>query len=110
MSNLFQRDMNRYWLAYLLQLSGDLAQIHLATRNDAEGRYHDAMALAQQQGAKSLELRTAARLAKLWHTQGKTAAAYQLLAPIYNWFTEGFDTPDLIAARRLLEELATTVH
>lgn len=102
--------MNRYWLAYLLQLSGDLAQIHPATGNNAEERYHEAMALAQQQGAKSLELRAAGRLAQLWHTQGKTAAAYQLLAPIYNWFTEGFDTPDLIAARRLLDELATTVH
>ena len=97
--------MNRYWLAYLLQLSGDLAQFHTATRNDAEGCYHDAMALAQQQGAKSLELRAAGRLARLWHTQGKTAAAAQLLAPIYNWFTEGFDTPDLIAARQLLDTL-----
>jgi DNA-binding SARP family transcriptional activator len=97
--------MNRYWLAYLLQLSGDLAQSHLTTHNDAEGYYHDAMALAQQQGAKSLELRAASRLARLWHTQGKTAAAHQLLAPIYGWFTEGFDTPDLLAAQQLLAEL-----
>ena len=56
-------------------------------------------------GAKSLELRAAMSLARLWQQQGKHAEAYELLAPIYGWFTEGFDTTDLQEARALLEEL-----
>ena len=60
---------------------------------------------AGSQQAKSLELRAATRLAGLWRNQGKLAAARDLLAPIYGWFTEGFDTPDLIEARALLETL-----
>ena len=54
---------------------------------------------------KALELRAAMSLSRLWQHQGKRAAAYELLAPIYGWFTEGFDTADLQAARGLLEEL-----
>ena len=56
--------------------------------------------------AKSLELRAAMRLARLWQQQGKRAAAYDLLAPIYGWFTEGFDAPVLKEAKALLDELA----
>ncbi len=52
------------------------------------------------------ELRAATRLADLWHTQGKTTEARDLLAPIYGWFTEGFDTADLKEAKALLEELS----
>ena len=51
------------------------------------------------------ELRAATRLARLWHRQGKTSAARDLLAPVYAWFTDGFDTADLKAARALLDEL-----
>ena len=60
----------------------------------------------------SLELRAAMSLARLWQQQGKRTAAYALLAPIYGWFTEGFDTADLQDAQALLEELTgyTTVH
>ena len=58
------------------------------------------------QQAKSWELRAAMSLARLWHQQGKRAAARQLLAETYGWFTEGFDTPDLQAARALLDALA----
>jgi len=62
--------------------------------------------VAQHQQAKSLELRATISLARLWQRQGKRAAAHELLAPIYGWFTEGFDTADLQEAKALLEELS----
>jgi predicted ATPase len=65
-----------------------------------------ALDVACQQQAKSLELRAAMSLSRLWQRQGKRQEAYDLLAPIYGWFTEGFDTVDLQAAKTLLEELA----
>jgi predicted ATPase len=67
-------------------------------------RAHD---IARRQEAKSLELRAAVSLAHLWQRQGKRDEARQLLAPIYGWFTEGFDTADLQEARALLEALAS---
>jgi predicted ATPase len=73
---------------------------------DAETCFQQALALARRQQAKSLELRAAMSLARLWQQQGKRAEAHALLAPIYGWFTEGFDTPDLQDAKTLLEELA----
>jgi predicted ATPase len=72
----------------------------------AEACFQQALALARRQQAKSWELRTAISLACLWQQQGKYAEAYDLLAPIYGWFTEGFDTADLQEAKALLEELA----
>jgi DNA-binding SARP family transcriptional activator len=68
----------------------------------AEAAYQQALALARQQQAKSLELRAAVSLGRLWQTQGERQAAYDLLAPIYHWFHEGFDTPDLKEAQALL--------
>jgi len=59
--------------------------------------------VARRQGARSLELRAAISLASLWRHQGKHAEARDLLAPTYNWFTEGFDAPDLREAKALLE-------
>ena len=64
-----------------------------------------ALDVARRQEAKSLELRAAMSLARIWQQQGKRAAARELLAPIYGWFTEGFDTADLQEARALLEAL-----
>jgi predicted ATPase len=61
--------------------------------------------LAQNQQAKSLELRATTSLARLWQQQGKRREAYDLLAPVYHWFTEGFDTADLQDAKALLEVL-----
>jgi predicted ATPase len=61
--------------------------------------------IARQQDAKFLELRTATSLARLWQSQGKRQEAYDRLAPVYGWFTEGFDTADLQEAKALLDEL-----
>jgi len=72
---------------------------------EAEACFHQAIAIARRQSAKSFELRAALSLARLWQQQGKRAEASALLAPIYGWFTEGFDTADLPEARALLEEL-----
>lgn len=83
----------------LLQQSSD-------NQTEAESCFHQAITIAQNQQAKSLELRAAISLAKLWQSQGKRQEAYDLLAPVYNWFTEGFDTADLIDAKALLEALA----
>jgi predicted ATPase len=71
----------------------------------AEVCFHQALAITRRQQTKSLELRAATSLARLWQHQGKRAEAHALLAPIYGWFTEGFDTADLQGARALLEEL-----
>ena len=71
----------------------------------AETCFQQALAIARRQQAKSWELRATMSLARLWQQQGKRTAAYELLAPIYGWFTEGFDTADLREAKALLEAL-----
>ncbi len=72
---------------------------------EAEACFHKAIEIAQKQSAKSLELRAVMSLARLWQEQGKQDEAQQLLAEIYDWFTEGFDTADLKDAKVLLVEL-----
>ena len=72
----------------------------------AEACFHQALAVARRQQAKSWELRAATSLGRLWQQQGKRADAHQLLAEVYGWFTEGFDTADLQEARALLEALS----
>ncbi len=71
----------------------------------AQGHFERALAVASQQQAKSWELRAAMSLARLWRDRGKPQQARELLAPVYGWFTEGFDTRDLKEAKALLEEL-----
>ena len=71
--------------------------------HEAEERYRAAVTIAQEQQAKSLELRAATRLARLWQGQGRGAEARDLLAPVYGWFSEGFETPDLKEAKALLD-------
>jgi len=71
-----------------------------------EAYFRRALAIARQQQAKSWELRAAMSLARLWRDQGKGQQARELLAPVYGWFTEGFDTRDLREAKALLAELA----
>jgi predicted ATPase len=72
---------------------------------EAEGLFGQALEIARRQEAKTFELRAATSLARLWQRQGKRDAARALLAPLYAWFTEGFDTRDLIEAKALLDEL-----
>jgi class 3 adenylate cyclase/predicted ATPase len=97
----------RFMEAELYRLKGEL---WLARSSEhplaAETCFQQALAVAGRQQAKSFELRTAMSLSHLWQHQGKRAAAHELLAPIYDWFTEGFDTADLQEAKALLEELA----
>jgi predicted ATPase len=78
----------------------------MAQAEEAEACLQQALAVARRQQARSLELRAAMSLCRLWQHQGKRTEAYALLAPIYNWFTEGFDTADLQEAQVLLEALA----
>ena len=72
-----------------------------------EAHFQRALAVAREQQAKSWELRAAMSMARLWRDQGKRDEARNLLAPVYGWFTEGFDTRDLKEAKALLEELAS---
>jgi predicted ATPase len=72
----------------------------------AEAHFERAFCIAREQEAKSWELRAAMGMARLWLDQGRRRQAHELLAPIYGWFTEGFDTLDLKEARLLLQELA----
>jgi predicted ATPase len=96
----------RFCEAELYRLKGALLLVHAAENHGkAEACFQQALAIARQQQAKSWELRAATSLARLWQQQGKQEAARELLAPIYGWFTEGFDTADLQEAKALLEEL-----
>jgi predicted ATPase len=74
-------------------------------QKEAEACFQQALEIARRQQAKSLELRAATSLSRLWQQQGKRAEARELLAPVYGWFTEGFDTADLQEAKALLDEL-----
>ena len=94
----------RWWEAEIYRLQGTLLSRSLpAPPAEVETWFRRALDVARRQGARSLELRAAISLARLWREQGKHAEAHDLLAPIYNWFTEGFDAPDLKEAKALLE-------
>jgi predicted ATPase/class 3 adenylate cyclase len=96
----------RWWEAELYRLRGELLGQHaVAQPEEAEACFHQALAVARRQQAKSLELRAAMSLSRLWQRQGKRSDVLELLAPIYGWFTEGFDTADLQEAKVLLDEL-----
>ena len=97
----------RWWEAELYRLQGQLLLAQSAGNNaEVETCFRQAFGVACRQGTKMLELRAAMSLARLWQQQGKRADARDLLAPIYGWFTEGFDTADLQEAKTLLEALA----
>ena len=97
----------RYYEAEVHRLKGSLLlQQNSDNQVEAETCFHKALDIARSQQAKSFELRTATSLARLWQQQGKRQEAHDLLAPVYGWFTEGFDTADLKDAKALLEELA----
>jgi len=102
---LVEQHEERYWEAEVDRLRGVvLLRQAVAPQAEAEAWLQRALATARQQQAKSLELRAATSLARLWQQQGKWAEAHALLAPVYGWFTEGFDTADLQEAQALLEE------
>jgi class 3 adenylate cyclase/predicted ATPase len=97
----------RYYEAELYRVKGELLLSESAdNRSEAEVCFGQALDIARRQQAKWWELRAAMSLARLWRQQGKHQAARELLAPVYGWFTEGFDTADLQEARTLLDELA----
>jgi predicted ATPase len=100
------RTGERLWEAELHRLKGELLCRHTAGQEaEAETCFQQALAVAHGQGARWFELRTAVSLARLWQRQGKNAEARQRLAAIYDWFTEGFETPDLQEAQTLLATL-----
>jgi predicted ATPase len=94
-----------YRLKGQLTLQSESPGIESRTR-EAEACFHKAIDIAHRQQAKSLELRAVMSLSRLWQQQGKKVEAHALLAEIYGWFTEGFDTTDLQEAKVLLDELA----
>ena len=98
---LVEKTGERYYEAELHRLKGELLLQHAAPEvSHAETCFQQSLDIARRQQAKSLELRAAMSLSRLWHQQGKRDEAYALLAPIYGWFTEGFDTADLRRPRR----------
>jgi predicted ATPase len=97
----------RWYESEIYRLKGELLlQQSLDNQAEAEHCFQQAITTAQSQQAKSFELRAATSLARLWQHQGKRQEAHDLLAPVYHWFTEGFDTADLKDAKMLLDALA----
>ena len=104
---LVEQHEERWWEAEVYRLRGVLLLRQTGTQQEeAEACLQRALDVARRQEAKSLELRAAMSLSRLWQQQGKRAEARELLAPIYGWFTEGFDTADLQEAKALLDALA----
>ena len=115
-----ERTGERFYEAELYRLKGELslqaevesrkpvlsAVVGAQVEEEAEDCFQKAIEISRRQQAKSLELRAAMSLSRLWQQQGKTAEARELLAPVYGWFTEGFDTADLKDAKALLEQLS----
>jgi predicted ATPase len=104
---LVEQHEERWWEAEVYRLRGVLLLQQMGTpQAEAEAWLRRALEVARHQEAKSLELRAAMSLGRLWQQQGKRQEAYDLLAPLYHWFTEGFDTADLQDARALLAALS----
>ena len=95
---------DRYIAAECLRTKGEIL-IQLGTEVAAEESFMTSLEIARSQASRFWELRTSMSLARLWQKQGKRSEARELLAGVYGWFTEGFDTPDLVDAKALLEEL-----
>jgi predicted ATPase len=104
--HMVQETGEYYFSAEIVRLKGELLLASDDRRNEAEDCFKQALETARVQDAKSLELRAAGSLARLWNEQGQRSEAHDLLAQVYGWFTEGFDTADLRAAKNLLDELA----
>jgi predicted ATPase len=105
---LVEQHEERFWEAEVYRLRGVLLLRQPGIpQEEAETWLQRALGVARRQQAKSLELRAAMSISRLWQQQGKRQEAHDLLAPVYEWFTEGFDTADLKDAKALLDELAT---
>ena len=103
-----ERSNEKWCEAEVHRIAGEIALKSPAPDTEkAEEYFERALGVARQQQAKSWELRAAMSMARLWRDQSKQQQARELLAPVYGWFTEGFDTSDLKEAKALLEELAT---
>ena len=107
---IVDKNEERFFEAELYRLEGELmlqarGQSPESRVQEAEECFQHAITVARKQEAKALELRAAKSLARLWQQQGKTTAAHGLLSPVYDWFTEGFDTKDLQEAKALLAQL-----
>jgi adenylate cyclase len=94
-----------YWLPEQSRIRAELLLLAPGNEDEAESLLYQSLDLARSEGARSLELRAAMSLARLWRQQGRVAEGKDLLAQCYAWFTEGFDTPDLQDARELLDQL-----
>lgn len=101
-----ERTDERWWEAEVYRLQGELLHRQGEPLTTVEACFQRAIAVADRQQAKSLQLRATVNLCKLWQAQGKHTIAQHHLAQIYGWFSEGFDTPDLIEAKQLLEHLS----
>jgi predicted ATPase len=101
-----ERSKEKWCEAEVHRVAGEIALKSLAPDTEKAEKYFErALAVARAQQAKSWELRVAMSLARLWRDQGKQDEARDLLAPVYGWFSEGFDTRDLKEAKSLLDEL-----
>jgi predicted ATPase len=105
---VIERTGERWFEVYVDCVAGEIAlKLPQPDLAKAEANFERALVVARQQQAKSWELRAATCMARLWRDQGKPQQARELLAPVYGWFTEGFDTRDLKEAKALLAELAS---
>jgi predicted ATPase len=104
---VLERTNERRREAEVHRLRGELLlSLPAPHRGDAEACFQRALAVAREQSARMWELRAATSLARLWRDQDRQSEAHDLLSPVYDWFTEGFDTADLKDAKALLDELA----
>jgi predicted ATPase len=98
---------DRWYEAEVNRMAGEIAlKSPIPDPSKAQTYFERALSVARAQQTKSFELRAAMSMARLWRDQGKSKKARDLLAPVYGWFTEGFDTRDLKEAKALLDELA----
>jgi predicted ATPase len=105
--NSIKTNKEKWFEAEVNRVAGEIALKSPAPHTaKAEGYFERALAVARQQQAKSWELRASMSLARVWRSEGKVQQARQLLAPVYGWFTEGFETLDLKEAKALLAKLA----
>jgi predicted ATPase len=103
---VMEKTKEKVWEPEVHRGAGEIALMAPAPDVEkAEAHFERALSVARHQQAKPWELRAAMSMARLWRDQGKRQQAYDLLAPVYNWFSEGFDTLDLKEAKALLEQL-----